>query len=46
MTYSNGEKFSASFLASNMVYSTDDSGICCDIDKNIVDDLRNSYDKN
>ncbi|MCB2308132.1 hypothetical protein LGL08_08100 [Clostridium estertheticum] len=44
--YSNGEKFSASFLASSMVYLIDDKSICCDIDKNIVDDLRNCYDKN
>ncbi|MBX4264938.1 hypothetical protein [Clostridium estertheticum] len=44
--YSNGEKFSASFMASSMVYSIDDKSICCDIDKNIVDDLRNCYDKN
>ncbi|MCB2358124.1 hypothetical protein [Clostridium estertheticum] len=44
--YSNGEKFSASFLASSMVYLIDEKSICCDIDKNIVDDLRNCYDKN
>ncbi|MBU3173535.1 hypothetical protein [Clostridium estertheticum] len=44
--YSNGEKFSASFLASSMVYLIDDKSICCDIDKNIVDNLRNCYDKN
>ncbi|MBU3179246.1 hypothetical protein KPL47_23415 [Clostridium estertheticum] len=44
--YSNGEKFLASFLASSMVYSIDDKSIYCDIDKNIVDDLRNCYDKN
>ena len=41
ITYSNGEKFSASFLAITMAYSTNDYGIWCGIDKNIVDDLRN-----
>ena len=46
ITYSNGEKFSASFLATTMAYSTNDIAIWCDIDRNIVDDLRNYYDKN
>jgi len=46
ITYSNGEKFSASFLADTMIYSTNDNGIWCSIDKNIFDDLRNYYDKN
>jgi hypothetical protein len=46
ITYSNGEKFSASFLAATMTYSTDNNGIWCDIDKNVLDDLRNYYDKN
>ena len=46
ITYSNGEKLSASFLATTMAYSTNDNAIWCDIDRNIVDDLRNYYDKN
>ena len=46
ITYSNGEKLSASFLATTMAYSTKDNAIWCDIDRNIVDDLRNYYDKN
>ena len=46
ITYSNGEKFSASFLATTMAYSTTANAIWCDIDKNIVDDLRNYYDRN
>ena len=46
ITYSNGEKFSASFLATTMAYSTTANAIWCDIDKNIVDDLRNYYDEN
>ncbi|MBC8060373.1 MAG: hypothetical protein H7Y18_06880 [Clostridiaceae bacterium] len=46
ITYSNGEKFSASFLESTMLYSTGDNGTWCKIDKNILDDLRSYYDKN
>lgn len=46
ITYSNGEKFSASFLATTMAYSTNANAIWCDIDRNIVDALRNYYDKN
>lgn len=47
ITYKNGKKFSASFLASTMTYSTDDSKFTwCDVDKNIVDELRNYYDLN
>ena len=47
ITYSNGDKFSASYLATTMVYSTNENkAIWCDIDKNIVDDLRNYYDRN
>ena len=46
ITYSNGEKLSASFLATTMAYSTNDNAIWYDIDRNIVDDLRNYYDKN
>jgi hypothetical protein len=47
ITYSNGDKFSASYLATTMVYSTNgNKAICCDIDKNIVDYLRSYYDRN
>ena len=46
ITYSNGEKFSTGFLATTMAYSTNTNAIWCDIDRNIVDDLRNYYDKN
>lgn len=50
ITYSNGEQFIASFTSVNkegkMIYSTGDKEIWCNIDKNIVDDLRSYYDKN
>lgn len=47
ITYSNGEKFYANFLESNVSYRNNDSpGTACSIDKNIVDDLRQYYDKN
>lgn len=43
--YSNGKVFSAGFLSSSMTYSFGVKYTCCDIDKDIVDDLRNYYDK-
>lgn len=50
ITYSNGEKFSAGFMAATMgnvmVYSSDEKSIWCNIDKNMEDDLRRYYDKN
>lgn len=47
ITYDDGKKFSASYLASTICYSNDDKKFTwCDIDKNIVDDLRSFYDKN
>ncbi|MBW9159011.1 hypothetical protein [Clostridium tagluense] len=47
ITYSNGQKFSVSFLASTIYYSIGDKeGTFYDIDKNIVEDLSNYYDKN
>lgn len=45
ITYSNGKKFSASFLSQTMVYSFGGKAIYCNIDKNIVDDLRNYYNE-
>jgi len=45
ITYSNGDKFSESFLSETMSYSTDSKAIWCGIDKDIVDDLRSYYDK-
>jgi len=46
ITYSNGEKFSASFTGSTMCYSTDNNVIWCNVDKNILEDLRSYYDNN
>ncbi|WP_160673846.1 hypothetical protein [Clostridium sp. C8-1-8] len=46
ITYSNGKKFSASYLSSNMIYTIDNKSTWCHIDKNIVDELKNYYDKN
>ena len=46
ITYSNGQKFSASFTGPTMVYSTDNNGTWCEIDKNILEDLSSYYDKN
>lgn len=46
ITYSTGKKVSASFLATTMIYSSDEKSTWYDIDKNIVDDLRNYYDEN
>lgn len=46
ITYSNGQKFSASFTGPTMTYSTKDNVTWCEVDKNIVEDLRNYYDKN
>ncbi|MBZ9637660.1 hypothetical protein [Clostridium sp. FP1] len=47
ITYSNGQKFSISFLASTIYYSIGDKeGTFYDIDKNIVEDLSNYYDRN
>ncbi len=46
ITYADGKRFSSSFLSSTMVYSIDDKTNWCEIDKNIVDKLRNYYDKN
>lgn len=49
ITYSNGEKFSAGFMPSTMgntmVNSSNEKYIWCVIDKNILNDLRNYYDK-
>lgn len=49
ITYSNGEKFQAMYLpvdmSDTMLYSTDDTkAICCEIDRNIMDDLRTYYE--
>lgn len=50
ITYSNGEQFIASFTSANkdgiMIYSIGGNGIWCNIDKNIIDNLRSYYDKN
>lgn len=47
ITYSNGKKFSASFLSGTVAYSNNDGRVtCCNIDKDIVDDLRECYDEN
>ena len=50
ITYSNGEQFLASFTSTKtgavMIYSTGDKGTWCNIDRNIVDGLRNYYNKN
>lgn len=46
ITYANGEKLSASYLSSIMIYTIDGKSTWYDIDKNIVDELRNYYDKN
>lgn len=46
ITYANGKEFSASYLSSTMVYTIDGKSTWCDIDKNIVDELRNYYNKN
>jgi len=47
ITYSNGDKLLASYLSSTMAYAIDDNKtIWCDIDKDIVNDLRNYYDRN
>ena len=46
LKYSNGEKFSANFLATTMVYSTNDNkATWCEVDKNLVDILRATYDE-
>ena len=45
ITYSNGQKFSASFTGPTMAYSTDDNGTWCEVDKNILEDLSSYYDK-
>lgn len=46
ITYSNDEKFSASFTGSTVCYSTDNNVIWCDVDKNIFEDLHDYYDNN
>lgn len=47
ITYSNGQKFTAGFLSSSMNCSTNNNKeTWYEIDKNIVNDLRNYYDKN
>lgn len=44
--YSNGEKFTASYLADTMVYSANNSKAAwCDIDKSVFNDLMIFYDK-
>lgn len=45
ITFSNGQKFSASFTGHVMAYSTGEKGTWCEIDKNILEDLRSYYDK-
>lgn len=45
IAYSNGEKFSASFMGPTMIYSTDDNGTWCKIDRNLDDILRSTYNE-
>ena len=45
ITYSNGEKFTAGFLADSVAYSFGEKTIWCNIDKNIIDNLSNYYYK-
>ncbi|QAA32947.1 hypothetical protein [Clostridium manihotivorum] len=46
ITYSNGSKFSASYLSSIMSYTVDDKSTWCEINKNITNELKHYYDKN
>lgn len=47
IVYKNGETLSLNFLGSTLSYSTDGkTGICDEIDKDILDELRSYYNKN